>query len=90
MPKPICLTALLPCLLLGFFFPKDAPWRCFPGKRALTLGGKGLVPQSSPPGPQKPTLPELHPGQMCPLPRLPQGSLHDGCVPFTLALMKGG
>lgn len=38
MPKPICLTALLPCLLLGFFFPKDAPWRCFPGKRALTLG----------------------------------------------------
>lgn len=59
--------------------PKDAHWWCFPGRRALTLDGKGLAPQPSPPGPQKPTAPALHPGQTYPLPHPPWGSLCDGC-----------
>lgn len=70
---------------------RDAPWWwCFPGRRALTLDGKGLAPQPSLPGPQKPTVPVLHPRERYPRPHTPWGSLCDGGVPFSLALMKGG
>lgn len=57
MPKPASLMVMLLCLLLGFSVPKDALWGVLPWMESNFLGGKVLVPQSSPTGPQKPLCP---------------------------------
>lgn len=76
----------------------DAKVHTSKGPVPLPATGSSLFPRILPggaslggePGPPKPTVPELQPGQMRPLPYSPRGSPPDGCVPFSLALQEGG